>query len=167
MPPPAPPAGRRLRRDVVLECMNELVAQHMVSFGKRSGQRQHDAPLQSFGDTAGAFADHAADDVGLLEVGVRGVEDERLARAHLVLEDAREARVPALGHAADARGVLALFFVEIDVEVLGLEHLELEFLVLDLVAPEILRLGGRCGRQEQAGRPTDRRGGFGEISAAW
>ena len=94
------------RRNVVLECMYELVAEHMVGFGERAGQRQHDPPLQSFGDAARALANHAADHVGLLEVGVRGVEDERLASLHLVLEDAREPRVPALGHAADARRVL-------------------------------------------------------------
>ena len=155
MPPPEPPPCAPLRRDVVLECMDELVAENMVGFGERAGERQHDAALQSFGDAARALADHAADDVGLLEIGVRRIENERLARLHLVLEDARQARIPALGHAADARGVLALFFIEIDVEVIGLQHFELEVLVLDLVASEVLRLRGRRGRQEQT-RKTDR-----------
>ena len=38
--------------------------------------------------------------------------------------------------------------VEVDVEVLGLEHLEVERLALDLVAPEILRLSGAWWRSE-------------------
>src|SRR5688500_8560677 len=129
--------------------MHKLVAENMVSFGERSCQWQHHSALEPLGDASGAFSDHAADDVRLFEVGVRGIQYERLTRAHLVLEDARQSCVPPLGHAADAGGSLALFLVEIDVEVVGLEHLEFEIFVLHLVPTEVLRLRRRGGREEQ------------------
>ena len=50
--------------------MHELVAKHVVSFLKGAGQGQHHAALETFGDTARAFADHPPDDVRLFEVGV-------------------------------------------------------------------------------------------------
>ena len=137
--------SRAVRRDVVLEGMHKLVAENMVGLGQRAGERQHDAALHPLGDAARSLADHAADDVGLLEVRVRRIENEGLARLHLVLEDARQARIPALSHPADARGAFALVFVEINIEVVGLQHFELEIFVLDLVPSEVLRLSGHGG----------------------
>ena len=37
-------------------------------------------------------------DVGLLEIGMRGVQHERLPSAQLVLQQALETHAPALGH---------------------------------------------------------------------
>ena len=49
-----------------------------------------------------------------------------------------------------------LLVVVIDVEVLGLEHLEIEGFPLDLVAPEVLRLGGgNVEENEEKGRQND------------
>ena len=90
---------RGLRRDVELERVHELVADHVIGVGERTAQRQDDAAPQRLGDAAGAFAELALDDVGLLEVGMRRVEHERLASAQLVAEQPLEPRVPALGHA--------------------------------------------------------------------
>ena len=86
---------------------------------------------------------------------------------HLVFEHLRKARIPALGHAADARGTLALFVVEIDVEVIGLEHLEFEVLVLDFVSAEVLRLGRPAASTREQGEWEEVAAGTGEISAAW
>ena len=122
--------------------MHELVTQHVVGFGECARQRQHDTALLALGDAARAFADHAADDVRLFEVRMRGIKDERLARPDFVLEHRGKARIPAFRHLGDAGSALALFFVEIHVEVFGLEHFELEIPVLNFVAPEILRLRG-------------------------
>src|SRR5262249_46506120 len=80
---------------------------------------------------------------------MRGVEHQRLAGLHFVTEELRVARVPALGHPRHARGRLAFFLVEVDVEVIGLQDLELEILVLDLVPAEVLRLSaGGDGQQD-------------------
>ena len=87
------------RGDVELERVHQLVADHVIGVGERTAHRQDDAAPDRFGDAAGAFADLARDGVGLLEVGMRRVEHERLAAAQLVAEHLLQARVPALGHA--------------------------------------------------------------------
>ena len=72
--------------DVVLEGVNELVAQHVVGGLERARHRQDDAALIGFGDAAGAFADFPFDRVGLTEVGAARVEDQRLPPPELVRE---------------------------------------------------------------------------------
>ncbi len=78
--------------------MHELVADHVIGVAERAAHRQHDPPPQWLGDAAGAFAELALDGVGLLEVRMRGVEDERLPAAERMSEDPLEPRVPAFRH---------------------------------------------------------------------
>ena len=120
-------------------------------------ERQDDPPANRLGDAAGAFADGAANGVGLLEVRVCRIEDQRLAPAQLVIERAPKARAPALRHARGDCGGLTLFLVEVDVEVVGAQHLEREGAVLDLVAAEVLLRGGlvRHEREERGSGTTD------------
>ena len=58
------------------------------------------------------------DDVGLLELGLGGVEDERLPAGQLVVQHGAQAGVPALGHPAGELAGALLFGVVVDVEVL-------------------------------------------------
>ena len=129
----------------------------MVGVGQRSGHRQHDAPLQRFGDATGAFTDQAFDRVGLPEVGADGVEDERLPAAQLVTEEARQPVVPPLGHPRDDGRRLGLFGVVVEIEVLGLEDLKVERAVLNLVAAEILRASHRRQADERNRQPQNNR----------
>ena len=76
-----------------------------------------------------------------------------LALGELASEDRREPVVPALRHARGLADRRLLLRIEMDVEVLGLEHLPVEVLVLDLVAAEVL--GG--GALRQAGQREERR----------
>ena len=94
---------------------------------------------QSFCHTACPLADLAADDVGLFEVDVGAVQDERLSPAEVVLKQALEPHSPPLWQAS--RDVHAALFawVEVDVEVLGLQDLKLEVPIVDLVTSEVLR----------------------------
>ena len=48
--------------------------------------------------------------------------DDRLLLAELVVQEPREARVRALGHARGVHGSVALLRVVVDEEVLGLDH---------------------------------------------
>src|SRR5690606_6219741 len=79
----------------------------------------------------------------------------------LVVEEARETRVPALGDSRDVPSVCGIGRVVVDQKMLGLENFELELLPQDLVAAEILRvrLGGpereRANREETADRGED------------
>ena len=130
--------------------MDELVPEDVVRLGEPAGEREDHAALEAFGHAARSLTDLARERVGLLEVRVCGVEDDRLPGAQLVAEHARQTRVPPFGHTRREVHRLLLFRVVVDVEVLGLLHLEVELLVLHLVLAEVLRLGGR-------GAPTDQR----------
>ena len=125
---------------VVLEGVHHLVLQHVFEVGIRAGERQHHAVLEELGDAARALADLAGDGVGLDEVGLRGVQDERFAIAPLVIQDARQPGVGPLGHARGVHRGGALPAVEVHVEVLGADDLEREPAVHDLVLAEILGL---------------------------
>src|SRR5437867_3603286 len=56
---------------------------------QRPCEWQHDAPFEELGHAAGAFAELTFDGVGLLEIGVAGVEDQRLPAVQFVVENAR------------------------------------------------------------------------------
>ena len=68
------------------------MADDVIGVGERAAERQDDAAPQRFGDAAGALAELALDRVGLLEVGMRRVEDERLPAAQLMAEDSCSSR---------------------------------------------------------------------------
>ena len=135
--------------DVELEGVHQLVPDHVVGLPERAGERQHDPALEELGDAAGPLAELARDGVGLLEIGMAGVEDERLPAVELVVEHAREPLVPALGHPTRLLGGFLLRLVVVDVEVLGPQHLEVERPVLDLVTAEVLGLGHRGEKRDE------------------
>ena len=136
-------AGASTGPDVVLELVRHLVLQHVLHVVVRTGERDDDAMLQEVREAAGAFRHLVRRGVGLLEVRKRGVEDDRLALAELMPQHGRELRVRALRHAGDVERGAVLDLVVVEIEVLGLEHLEMELGVLDLVLAEVLRSKGR------------------------
>src|SRR5688572_2146592 len=83
---------------------------------------------------------------------MRSVQDERLPPGGLAAEEVGQALPPPLREAAGRVDRLAILLVEVDVEVLGLEHPELERLVLNLVCAEVLcRRRLRHQRQQRRG----------------
>jgi hypothetical protein len=50
--------------------VHELVTDDVIGVRERTGKRQDNAPSDWLGHTARAFPDRAADDVGLLEIGM-------------------------------------------------------------------------------------------------
>src|SRR5690606_11224182 len=107
--------------------------------------------LERLRHAARTLADEPGQRVRLLEVRVVRVHDQRLRALELVLERPREALVPALRHARDVRDRLLLRRIEIEVPVRELEDAEVEVLVLDLVATEVLRGRGGGEQNEQSG----------------
>ena len=140
----------RLLLDVDLERVRQLVADDVIGLTETRRKRHHDARLEALGEPAGPLVHRPGADVGLREVAVARVEHDRLAMRELVIEQLREARVPALGHPRRLPRDLFLFRVVIDVEVLGVKRAELEAAVLNLVPAEVLR--PRRGWQKQQGR---------------
>ncbi len=133
---------------VELERVHQLVAQHVVGLGQRAGEGEHHPTLEDLGDAAGALPELPGQGVGLPEVGAAGVEDQCLAVREIVVEQPRQPRVPPLGHEGGVLDRQLLLGVVVDVEVLGLEHFELEVLVLHLVPAEVLRVR-RIGHRRQ------------------
>jgi len=80
-------------QNVDLEGVDQLVGEHVVQLGVGAGEGQEHPALQEFGDAAGADADQLRRDVRLLEVGVRGVEDEGDLRLDLMVEHATETAI--------------------------------------------------------------------------
>ena len=140
------------RRDVELKRVDELVADHVIGVGERTAERQDDAAPQRLGDAAGAFAELALNRVGLLEVGMRRVQHERLAAAQLVREQLLEPRVPPFRHPRRDVDPFTLVRVVVDVEVLGLQNLKIELLVLDLVLPKYCADAGAAQRRQRPQR---------------
>ena len=150
----------RLRhRDVVLEPVHDLVAEHVIVLGVEAGERHDDSRAQPFGDAAGTLIDEATDDVRLLEVGVVRVEDDGLLRER-VRQPVRESRVPPFGHAGGVGGRQRLRGIPVNVEVVRAKDPEIEGLVLDLVASEVLsrERGGRERGERHSPAPAVRRG---------
>ena len=81
-----PPLHVGLPGHVVLERVHQLVPQHVIGLGKPARKRQDHAALGAFGHAAGALADLAVEHVGLLEVRMRGIEDELLPAAEFMFQ---------------------------------------------------------------------------------
>ena len=109
--------------------------------------------LEEIGAALEAF-EHVSD-VRLLEIRLRGVQDDRLPALELVVQDAGQAGVPPLGHARGVQGRRPLGRIVVDLEVLGLDDLEIEGLVLDLVLSEVLRCQRRRAEQRERRRDPD------------
>ncbi len=150
--------------EVVLEGVDELVADDVVGLGQRGSVRQDDPALERLGDAAHPLAQHLGDDRGLLELGAAAVEDQRLAALELVVEHPGESGIPALGHDRGHLHCLLVLEIEVDVVVARLHDLEIELLVLDLVPPVPLGVegGGGAGveesRQAQGGEGSRQSG---------
>ena len=147
------PADPAAAEHVELELVHHLVLEHVLELGIGAGERQHHAVLERLGDAPHALAAHIGH-VRLLEVRRGGIQDDRLARLELVMEDPRQPRIAALGHAGgvECRGTLPL--VEVDLEVLRPDDLEVELPVLDLVLAEVLPRQRPCTAHEERRRQS-------------
>ena len=76
--------------------------------------------------------------IGLLEVRVVGIHDKGFGVLELMLEEPGIPFVPPLRHPGHILDGHPLFGVVVDIEVGGLQHLEVKPIVLDLVATEVL-----------------------------
>ncbi|HRQ77507.1 MAG TPA: hypothetical protein PLY94_02835 [Gemmatimonadaceae bacterium] len=150
-------AGAAAGEDVELEDVHHLVRERVLALPHIAGEEEHIALAQRVGDAERAFA-RVADDVVLGELVARAPDDDRLALAELVAEDAAQALIGALGHLA---GVARDFFqlrVVVHVEVRRAEDLPAELAVLDLVLAEVrahLRVERRRGERGGGGEEGD------------
>ena len=141
---------------VVLELVHHFVADDVLQLFVRARERQHHAVLEELGEAARLLAHVPRGGVGLLEVGLRCVENDGLAALELMVQHPRQPGVPPLGDARAVQCRRPLGRIVIDFEVLGLDDVEVEGLVLHLVLPEVLRHERRRAEQrERRHDPTD------------
>src|SRR5688572_17765070 len=88
------------------------------------------------------------------------VQNERLTRAERMIEHAGQTRVPTLRHAGRVAHRLLFGRIVINIEVISSQRAEVEVVVPDLVAAEVLRVrrAGKHRREQPTGRKktTDR-----------
>ena len=104
-------AGREvvaLDQQVELEHVHHLVAHGVPELGEVAPERQRDPALEEVGGAEQPFGRRERQDVGLLEVGVRGVDDERDAGRHRVAELHAQRVVARLGVGQRRRGEVGL-----------------------------------------------------------
>ncbi len=150
------PAGEAPGDHVVLERVDELVGQDSLELGVGAGERQDHAALRELRDPSRPLGDEARQRVGLLELAVRGVEDDRLTLLELVAEDAAQSIVGTLRHPGGVERRHALTRVIVDVEVRRAEDFEIERPVLKLVATELGQPRSDGGDQRQGGQQAYR-----------
>ena len=149
------PPDERLRDDVELKLMRELVDDEAVELIGRLVDR-HDHPLADrFGERADAFLSRRRVDVLLLELAVRLEQNQLNLERQVVLQVGADLLVRAFRVAGDARQVLFDLRVVVDLEVVRRVDVPLEVVVVDLVLPEVRderRLRGRHARVARRGR---------------
>jgi hypothetical protein len=138
-------------REVVLEGVNELVADHVIRLAQAHAEGERHPVALPLRDASDAVAERVGDDVGLDEVAVARVEDERLAPLQLMTEKRREPRIPALGEHPRLPSRLLLGRVVVDVEMRRFENPEIELPVAYLVLAEVL-----CVRAPWRSQPAER-----------
>ena len=132
--------------------MDELVSNNVVTGLYWPRKREDDPALRRFSDSSRALPELAFDGVGLPEIRTAGVQNQRLTAAQLMPQEARQTRVPALGQPRGHSSPFLFLWIEIDVEVLGLQQLEVELSILNFVASEVasLRKRGRWRREHES-----------------
>ena len=147
------------------EDVDQLVVQDALEVGVGAAQGKGHPPLEELREPGHPLREQARHDVGLLEVDVGRVDDERHPAAHGVAEAALQVAEALLRHARRDRGQLLLLRIEVDIEVLGLHPLPGQLLVLDLVLAEAVGLGpGRCRRQQNRRQQSRQSAGHGQPS---
>src|SRR5215204_1609430 len=136
--------------------MDQLVANDVIQIGEGSPCGEDDTAAQGLCHTAGPLPYAATNGIGLLELGRARIQDQRLPAVQFMIQNAREPGIPALGHAAGVGCGSFLGGIKMDVEVLGLEHTEIEAFVLDLVLAEVLGLDRRRESREGEREKPDR-----------
>ena len=151
-------ALEHLARQAELKHVHQLVPQGVAELGIAAGERQRDALLQELRDAEQPLRRHERQDVGLLEIGVRRIDDERDAPRGMVVEASLQDPVALFGEGERDATELLLFRIVVQVHVLAAQHVPVEAAILDLVLAEVAELGGpRAGKQREQDRSAERR----------
>src|SRR5437867_5658817 len=141
-------ASERLGGEAQLKDVDQLVANRVPEFGVAATERQRHTPFQEFRDAEQAFGRNERQDVGLLEIGMRSVDDEGNAPRHRVIEAPLEVVVALFRVGKRHAPELFLFRIVVQVDVFAAQDAPVELAILDLVLAEVAELrrqeGGAC-----------------------
>ena len=141
------------RDEVELEDVGQLVGDQALQAVGRLVDGDHHPVARGLREGGHPFGHEPPEEVGLLELRVRLVEDDRDGEVDLVLEVGRDLLVPALRVGHDPGEVLLELGVVVHLEVRALVDPPREVVVVDLVLPVVrdeLRVGlCRAERDEQ------------------
>ena len=121
---------------VELEDMHEFVVENSIELGIGTTQGECDSPLEKLGEARDPFGQHPGDHVGLFEVDVGGVQNQRNSPLNRVRQLTFYSPITRLGGASSKGGQLALLLVEVDIEVNRLQTLPGKLVELHLVLAE-------------------------------
>src|SRR5207249_4850831 len=108
-----------LGREAQLENVHQLVANRVPEFGVAAAERERDPPLQELRDTEQAFRRNEGEDVRLLEVTVRRVDDQRDTARDGVIEATLERVVARFGVCKGDAAELFFFRIVVEIDVLA------------------------------------------------
>ena len=132
-----------------LKDVGEFVAERVAELGQASPERQGDAALEEIGGAKQPLGRRERQDIGLLEVDVRGVDDERNPDADIVPELERQGVVARLGIGQRDGREIRFRGVVVQVDVRALQYAPVEPAVLDLVLVEGEELGRRAPERQE------------------
>ena len=124
--------------DRQLEGVHQLVSDRVPELCVVAVERHRHPLLQELGDSEDTLGRDEREDVRLLEVGVRRVDDERDATGRREAELLLEVEEALLRVVESNAGELLLGRIEVEIDVRSAQHLPIESAVLHLVLAEVL-----------------------------
>ena len=140
-----------LFQDGELEHVHQLVMDHVAKFSEGSRVGEDDSALREFGEPLHALGKGIRAHVGLLEMLMRGVDDQGNRVRDLVLELTLQVLIAVLREGKRRAGERLLFRIIEDLHVIAAKRQPLKRVVVHLVFPERKRLGVRERRRESNG----------------
>src|SRR5688500_17711686 len=136
------------------------MAQRVAELGEATAEREGDPSRQEIGSAKQTLGWREGQDIGLLEVGVRGVDNQGNAGGHFMPELQRQRVIARFGISERRGGKLGFGAVVVQVDVGSAYDPPVQLPVLDLVLPEREKLGvgggngedGKDGKDQEAPR---------------
>ncbi len=130
------------------------MAQRVPELGEVTAEREGDPSLQEIGSAKQTLGWREGQDIGLLEVGVRGVDNQGNAGGDFMPELQRQRVIARFGIGQRRGGKLRFSAVVVQVDVRPAYDPPVQLPVLDLVLPkrEELGVGGRGGKGGKGGK---------------
>ena len=124
--------------DVVLENVSQLVDEDIAELVEIAGKGDDHAEAQRLGKAGDAGRQKVGKDIGLLELVVRLIDDDRRPVRKVVVQNLADVIVPFFEVLDGPHGQILEFRLKVKLYVLAFEDLPLEVSIADFVFPKSL-----------------------------